>query len=69
MDAWTVPGCMHAWRARRLQLPAVRALANGEHEHVQHQAIRTHITLNFYSKKNISSLSARFSTLYHNTPQ
>jgi hypothetical protein len=33
------------------------------------QAIRTHGTLNFYSKKNISSWSARFSTLSYNTPR
>jgi hypothetical protein len=33
------------------------------------KAICTHTTLNFYSKKNILSLSARFSTLYHKPPQ
>jgi hypothetical protein len=33
------------------------------------KAIRTHTTLNFYSKRNILSLSANFFTLYHNPPQ
>jgi hypothetical protein len=33
------------------------------------EAIRTHTTLNFYSKRNILSSSARLSTLYHNPPQ
>jgi hypothetical protein len=33
------------------------------------KAIRTHTTLNFYSKRNILSPSARLSTLYHNPPQ
>jgi hypothetical protein len=34
-----------------------------------HKAIRTHGTLNFYSKRNILSSSARFSTLSHNLSQ
>jgi hypothetical protein len=33
------------------------------------KAIRTHTTLNLYSKRNILSSSARLSTLYHNPPQ
>jgi hypothetical protein len=33
------------------------------------EAIRTLSTLNFYPKKNILSLSAKFFTLYHNSPQ
>jgi hypothetical protein len=35
----------------------------------QPEAIRTHTTLNLYSKRNILSSSARFFTLYHNPPQ
>jgi hypothetical protein len=34
-----------------------------------YKAIRTHTTLNFYSKRNILSPSARLSTLYHNPLQ
>jgi hypothetical protein len=37
--------------------------------YIQHKAIHTHGTLNFYSKRNISSWSARFSTLSYNTPR
>jgi hypothetical protein len=33
------------------------------------EAIRTHVTLNFYSKRNILSWSARFSTLFNNSPR
>jgi hypothetical protein len=33
---------------------------------IRHKAIRTHATLNSYSKRNILSYSAILSTLYHN---
>jgi hypothetical protein len=36
---------------------------------VETKAIRTHTTLNFYSKRNILYLSANFFALYHNPPQ
>jgi hypothetical protein len=35
----------------------------------RNKAIRTRGTVNFYSKRNISFWSARFSTLYHNHPR
>jgi hypothetical protein len=64
-DSNSMPCPCCPWQAPSAAVSAFFLL----HETREQLDIRTHTTLNFYSKKNILSLSVRFSTLYHNSPQ
>jgi hypothetical protein len=58
---WPLVPTASCCRAGRCQLHCSAGLLHAK-------SIRTHTTLNFYSKKNILSWSAKFFTLYHNHP-
>ena len=62
---WSRDQEKHAWPWKSTRRCACRRSRRAHGS----QAICTHTTLNFYSKKNILYLSARFSTLYHKPPQ